>query len=130
VTRRSGERHGYNLGLPPPPGDVVVLQALVAMWDAPLYEGEVLRNPWRRYHGGVLASALARHMGVPGARRLGRGAVRGSWSGTMDAGLRLVPRLRSLEQRGLVATWHDQKSERSRTVYQPTQAGRLWLAQQ
>lgn len=122
-------RRTYNQRLPPVPDDCTVLAALVAMWDAPTYDGGgILRNPWRIYHGGVLASALAARLGMPGSSRLGRGAVAGSWSGSMDAGLRLVPRLRSLERRGLVHSYYDLKAARTRSVYRPTPAAYELLA--
>lgn len=50
----------------------------------------------RRWFDGVPANVIARQCGVEGARRLGRGAVKGSWSGRMAPGLRLAPRLRQL----------------------------------
>lgn len=107
-----------NLGLPPLPDDVTVLAALATMCEEPR---------WHR-HGGALASFLAGRLGIQGANRLGRGAVKGSWSGSMDAGLRLVPRLRSLTKRGLVCQGYD-FSDRGRAVYNITPAGLAYLEQ-
>ena len=53
----------------------------------------------------VTANILAQHLGIESSRRLGRGAVKGSWSGQMAPGLRLAPRLASMANRGLVERW-------------------------
>lgn len=54
---------------------------------------------------GATANTVARRLGVQSARRHGNGAVKGSWSGQMSAGLRLSPRLRAMVRRGLLREW-------------------------
>lgn len=58
------------------------------------------------------ANALAGRLGVAGARRLGNGAVKGSWSGYMSPALRLAPRLASLHRRGLLTRSYDTDDHR------------------
>lgn len=105
---RRGPR--VNLRLPPLPSEAEILCALIAAPD---------RDPRARRHG-VSANILADHLGLDGARRLGRGAVKGSWSGTMSPSLRLAPRLAAMEKRGLLERWrHDY-----RWYYEATDKGR------
>jgi hypothetical protein len=70
--------------------------------------------PW------LLAAEIAARLDIPGMRRAGRGAVKGSWSGYMSPALRVVPSLRSLVKDRLVYAMGDPNAERYRTVY--------WLA--
>lgn len=51
------------------------------------------------YHG-IRAQSVAWHCGIHGARRHGRGAVKGSWSGFMPAALRCAPTLAALAREG------------------------------
>ena len=86
-------KRSSNEKLPPLPSDDEVLRALVHL---------VRESP---YYTGTTAAKAARRLGVRGANRLGNGAVKGSWSGTMSASLRIAPRLRAFEQRGLVRSY-------------------------
>lgn len=80
----------------------------------------------RRHRYGASANAIAGKLGVQGARRLGNGAMKGSWSGTMSASLRISPRLRALVKRGLLDTHYN--NEDYRNEYTLTEAGRARLA--
>ena len=106
----------YNDSLPPLPSDEEILQAFLG------FDGYAVRYG-RRWHGAPSANALAHDLGIVGARRLGRGAVKGSWTGEMSGSLRLAPRLRSLERRALVSRHWDRES--GRYVYSLTNAGRF-----
>lgn len=99
-----------NKRLPPLPSDLEIVRGILA---APG------RDPRARHHG-VTANILAQHLGVKGAARLGRGAMKGSWSGTMSASLRLSPRLRSMVARGLLVSYR----ENYRYVYDVSRRGR------
>ncbi len=90
---RQGPR--ANLDLPVLPSDDEFLRAV----------GDLQDSQGVGYHHGATASEVAWKLGVAGARRLGRGAVKGSWSGTMSAALRVSPRLASLTRRGLLARY-------------------------
>jgi len=67
------------------------------------------------------AQDVARHAGLVGARRLGNGAVKGSWSGRMSPALRIAPTLRRLTKAGLIQTTYD--SADYRNVHRLTPAG-------
>lgn len=90
--------------LGPLPTDDQVLAAVRKLQDA---HG---RYRW------VTATEVAAACGVQGARRLGRGAVKGSWSGHMSGALRVAPRLRKLARDGkLVSTYNDRSIHTYRT---------------
>lgn len=107
----------YNEDLPDLPNDREFLEALV--W--------LDRHPWSLHADkGDTAARIAGKLDVQGARRLGRGAQGArSWTGTMSAALRIAPRLRSLEKRGLVISLHDRENYRRR--YFISTAGRKLL---
>jgi hypothetical protein len=115
--KREGRGPRVNLRLPELPGDEEIIRAVLA---APERDPRALR--------GVSASILADHLKVQGARRAGRGAVKGSWSGTMSASLRLSPRLGSLVRRGLLGVYRD--DERYRSVYYVTKDGRALVEEE
>lgn len=96
--------YGHNRELPPLPTDDEILDALEDL------EFEQARSLVYRY--GVTTNRLAQRLGVDGARRLGNGAVKGSWSGRMSGSLRLAPRLRSMAQRGLLRREYDRETHR------------------
>lgn len=79
-----------NQDLPPLPSDDDIVAAIIEL------------QAEERWHLGVSAQRIAWRLGVVPARRLGNGAVKGSWSGTMAPALRLTPRLTSLHRRGRV----------------------------
>lgn len=58
------------------------------------------------------ANAIARRLGVRGARRAGNGAVKGSWSGTMSGALRISPRLQSLARQAKLVQGYDPENYR------------------
>lgn len=104
-----------NLELAALPDDLAVMRA-VAVCDE-RHNG--------RYRGlGVYAQAVAWKLDIAPARRLGRGAVQGSWSGSMAPALRIAPRLQSLVRRGLLGKFY---GERSVTLYYLTAAGREFI---
>ena len=70
---------------------------------------------------GATANRVAAKLGIQGARRLGRGAVAHSWTGTMSAALRASPRLNALTKRGLLYRWYD--TENHRYMYALTESG-------
>lgn len=115
--QRRGPR--VNQSLPALPDDLAFLRAVAAV------EAD------RRWGYGVTAGDVAYHLRVPGARRLGRGAVKGSWTGTMSGALRVSPRLSALTRRGLLdrftGTRHDGTSE-YRYRYVLTKKGREEIA--
>jgi hypothetical protein len=76
------------------------------------------------------ADDLARTLGVTPARRHGSGAVKGTWSGHMSPGLRVVPMLRSMERSGLIFAMGDHRAKRYRAVYYRTAAGDKMLVEQ
>lgn len=87
--------------------------------DAPLPEFAVIKATLRdlesndpRCHNGATANIIARALGIVPARRLGNGAVRGSWSGSMAPGLRLSPRLSAMARRGLLTELWDHENYR------------------
>lgn len=87
-------------------------------------------QPTRYTSDWLLAAEIAASLGVPGARRLGRGAMGGhSWTGYMSPALRVVPSLRSAAQRGLVRMRY-QPDVRTRSLYQLTASGLAWLQAQ
>jgi hypothetical protein len=66
------------------------------------------------------AQVIAHRLGVRPARRSGRGAVAGSWSGYMAPALRIAPRLRSLARAGRITSMYDHREyARNRLVYVP-----------
>lgn len=74
---------------------------------------------FRDYYG-ASASDVAAMLRVAPARRLGHGAVKGSWSGSMPAALRVQGILRSLASRGRL----ESSTSDYRLYYTP--AGRPW----
>lgn len=97
-----------NYDLPDPPTKLAVAQVMLSMREA---------------RCGLRAIAIARHLGVVGARRAGNGAVKGSWSGRMSSALRVAPVLRGLVNDGLVRTHRD---ERGNTLYTLTLEGQRY----
>lgn len=55
-------------------------------------------------HRGFTAQRIAWALGVKGAQRAGRGAIAGSWSGTMAPALRIAPRLGSMVRAGVLSS--------------------------
>lgn len=80
-----------------------------------------------RFNGELLAADVARRLRLDGARRHGRGAVAGSWSGYMSSALRVVPILRALEAEHLVHGRYE-PDVRTRSLYRITTSGIAWLA--
>jgi len=78
----------------------------------------------RRLRPGVSASDVAYKLKVEPAARLGRGAVKGSWSGFMAPALRVAPALRAMAREGLLV---DLFGERSVSHYLTTEHGRELL---
>jgi hypothetical protein len=108
-------RSTYNSNLPPLPSDEEVLRALAALEN----------DPQEQRRLGSTATSVAWKLGIQSARRLGRGAVQRSWTGSMAPALRISPRLRSLAKRGLLHEMYDDSPyARSRKVYKLTSAGR------
>ena len=107
-----------NEDLTPIPGDDEVLRALARL------ESEATGFSDRVY--GITTAHLAGKLGIQSARRGGRGAVKGSWTGSMSPALRLSPRMRSLTKRGLVSA-HWDPEERTRYRYTLTRKGRAKL---
>lgn len=105
-----------NQRLDPLPDDDTFLRAVWAAENDGRWE--------HRFAGyGAPATGLLAHLpAIQGARRLGRGAVKGSWSGTMSSTVRITPRLRSLSIRGLV--YRSYPPGEYRTYYMLTRAGR------
>jgi hypothetical protein len=97
----------------PLPDDQAFLRAILAVDDS------------RVYPLGATAAEVAAGLGIIGMRRLGNGAVKGSWSGGMSPALRVAPRLLSLKKRGLVYR-HSNRGENGylRVFYALTLAGR------
>lgn len=113
-----------NLHLDPVPGPPAVLAALVELYD----EQQARPYPWEH---GITANAVSYRLGVQGARRAGRGAVKGSWSGRMSGALRVAPVLASLCRNGYAEQLYDRApGARSRRIYFPSEEGRRWLARQ
>lgn len=73
--------------------------------------------------GGMSAQEVAYRIGVPPARRAGRGAVGGSWSGNMAPALRVVATLRAAEKAGLVEIMGDWTRHRHADMYFLADAG-------
>lgn len=61
----------------------------------------------RRARLGFTSNEIARKAGLAGARRLGNGAVKGSWTGRMSPAVRAAPTLRSLEHKQIVQNHYD-----------------------
>jgi predicted transcriptional regulator with HTH domain len=104
-----------NQDLPPPPTHAEIARAIV---ELPEHDPRA-----RRLYGGTKISAnlIAQYLKVPGARRSGRGAVKGSWSGTMSGALRVAPALRSMIRLGFVTSYR----ENHYTYYELTDAGKV-----
>jgi hypothetical protein len=60
----------------------------------------------RWYMKNASASDVAGYIGVKPAARLGSGAVKGSWSGSMPVANRVAPMLRSMAKRGILKSEH------------------------
>lgn len=73
---------------------------------------------------GVRTADIAARMDLVPVRRLGNGAVKGTWSGRMDPAMQLASTMRSLHQKGLVRQGY---GHRSRSHWFTTGAGRSWL---
>lgn len=114
TARRSVRGPQVNLDLSELPGEVEIIRAVL---DLPEIDSRARR--------GVTANLLAQHLKVEGARRLGRGAQKGSWSGTMSGSIRLSPRLLVLVKRGLLGSYRDR--ENYRAIYTVTAAGRALI---
>lgn len=98
-----------NWDLPPLPNDDAVIDAvreIVAENEAKMERAREIGRPYYRWPGAT-ANNVAYQLRIQPARRLGNGAVKGSWSGTMSAATRIAPRLRSLARRGLLDAIHD-----------------------
>jgi hypothetical protein len=96
-----------NRSLSPLPSDEEVIAAVEKLHED---------YPYR-----ATAAHVAQQLGVEGARRLGRGAVKGSWSGHMSGALRIAPRLESLAKQGkLQWLYDDREHSRSRKVWIPS----------
>lgn len=106
--RRQVKGAQVNMDLPPPPTHAEVARAIVELPGC---------DP--RARKGVTANLIAQYLGVPGARRGGSGAVKGSWSGTMSGALRVAPVLRAMKLRGLVKSYHGARY----TFYELTREG-------
>ena len=98
-------RRTFNENLEPLPSHAQIARGIIG------FGGDAVRYG-RRWYGEVSANALADALGVQGARRLGSGAVKGSWTGTMSGSLRLAPSLRAMERRGLVRKVWDNSAGR------------------
>jgi hypothetical protein len=72
----------------------------------------------------VTAQDMAHILGVVPARRAGRGAVKGSWSGYMAPGLRLAPTMRLLAEDGYLTCTY---GHRSRREYRLSKKGRDYV---
>lgn len=118
---RRSHRRVVNESLPPVPTHDEIASAMRDLTDRDR-AGEAIYGS-TRWFGAFSASVIAAECGVRGARRLGRGAVKGSWSGTMSASLRIAPTLRAMERRGLVYRVSDVDSYSYRYLYGLTKAG-------
>lgn len=81
---------------------------------------EPLSSDW------LLAAEIAARLGIPGSRRLGRGAVAGSWTGYMSPALRITTSLRHSAKQGLVRMGV-QPDQRLRYLYSLSPDGLAWL---
>jgi hypothetical protein len=108
-------RRTSNEGLPDLPPDRDVLRAVATLAaEDPRADPITGTRP-------ITAQRIAWKLGIDGARRHGRGAVQHSWTGTMAPALRIAPRLRSLEMRGLLWSLYDRDNYRH--VWGVTRAG-------
>lgn len=101
-------------GLAPLPSDEEFIAAVVALnaeAQATAERGRAAGRFWVPRK--ATAADVAYRLGIEPARRLGNGAVKGSWSGYMSPALRAAPRLRSLARQGRLVSWH----ENHRAVY-------------
>jgi hypothetical protein len=102
-----------NADLPPPPTHEQVVKAMVALDEE------------ERRQVGLTANSIAWKLGMEGARRMGRGAVKGSWTGYMSPALRLAPTLEAMSRKGLADWFYDpSEGSRGRKRYSLTAAGR------
>lgn len=123
--RREVKGAHVNQSLSSPPSHEAVCRVLLDLTkrDADYVAGKTTRAIYgRRWHGDFSASVIAAECGVEGAQRLGRGAVKGSWSGTMSGALRISPTLRSMVTAGLLHQHYD--TENHRSLYGLTDSGR------
>jgi len=72
---------------------------------------------------GATANTIAGRLGVVGANRAGRGAVKGSWSGRMSPALRIAPTLAAMVRAGLVESYLDPDAG-WRNLYALTDSGK------
>lgn len=105
-------RQTYNERLQPMPSHEQIA--------AVMYELESRYSRSGRYFTAQTVAYAAR---VEPARRLGNGAVKGSWSGMMSPALRITPTLRAMHRAGLVALVMNDDG-RFRWHYGLTEAGR------
>jgi hypothetical protein len=96
-----------------------VVEAVRSLHETELHRRQVDPgyDPHLLWYHGITASQIASKLGIQGARRAGRGAVKGSWSGTMPAALRIVKLLDGMAKLGLVEQKYDR--ENYRNVYYP-----------
>jgi hypothetical protein len=119
VRYRRGE--GPNRSLPPLPDDEAFIEAVRAI----VTEHETMMdrartNGYGYYKGpGASANDVAAYLRLTPANRLGNGAVKGAWSGSMSAGLRAAPRLQSLAKRGVLRAYHNPGEYRWRYEVRP-----------
>ncbi len=110
-------RRTMNEDLPAPPTEKEIAHALAMLADR-----DALHPKASKVYG-FTAADIAHQIGVHPARRLGRGAVAGSWSGRMSPALRITSRLTSMWKRGLVYRDFD-PDERHRWRYRLTAKAR------
>jgi hypothetical protein len=103
--------------LEPLPPDAEFVRAVRRLVDHRLCQQLAARARGRGYFSEPAATAadVAHFLRIEPARRLGNGAVGGSWSGRMSPALRAGPRLRRLALRGLLERRYD--TEGYRYVY-------------
>lgn len=73
--------------------------------------------------GWFTADHIGEHAKLPRVNRHGNGAVAGSWSGTIAAGLQAANTMMALERRGLVMRRYGPDRERTVNEYKPTKDG-------
>jgi hypothetical protein len=106
-------RRSPNRDLSPLPTDEEIVAAVKSLSDDK--RAMTARSGYWR-DTAATANEIARRAGVQAARRLGNGAMKGSWSGTMSPSLRISPRLRAMARRGLLVEHYDH--ENYRKVYE------------
>ncbi len=97
MTRRS-----YNEHLAPLPSDEEIIEVV----------RRLAGQRALRWHPGVTANDVALTLRVGGPPRLGNGAVKGSWSGTMSGAVRVAPRLQAMVRRGTLRRTYDSEYRR------------------